>query len=497
MPRRLATVPQAAPRALGLIRVSKARDEMISPEVQRTAIEDYAATKGYQITGWMEGLDESGSRSRSAWWPRLDQAVAAVEAREYDVIVVWKFSRVSRHRLRWAVALDRVEEAGGRLESATERVDTTTSTGRFTRGMLAELQAFEAERIGETWKEAHSRRVAQGKPASGKPRFGYVNDPLEKIHKPDPETGPVLASLYRRYVAGESVYALVEWLNQAGWRTTRGGLWSQVALRRVLDSGFASGRFSHDGRWYDGVHEPLIDAALWQAYLDARVRRRAQPARTERSQYLLSGLVRCQLCGGPMNAAKAAKGRRELPRLACKRRNEQGTVACVGTTVTMELVEDVVRSWLMQVAEDVDAAAAAVSMAEVRRVVVEAEADRLARLVTQAEDALTRLELHHATRPMPESVYHRSRTELQGQFEGLARRHAEALAAGRVAPADVPALASGLLADWDVTPVAVRREVLRQLIAAVVVRGVRGPGQRPEVWARVVPAWEARSEGSR
>jgi hypothetical protein len=90
------------PRALGLVRVSKERDGMISPEVQRVAISDYAAARGYEITGWLEGIDESGSRARSAWWPRLDQAVAAVEAGEYDVILVWKYSRVARHRLRWA-----------------------------------------------------------------------------------------------------------------------------------------------------------------------------------------------------------------------------------------------------------------------------------------------------------------------------------------------------------------------------------------------------------
>lgn len=48
---------------------------MVSPEVQRVAIEDYAASRGYVVAGWLEGLDQSGSRARSAWWrgyPRLE-----------------------------------------------------------------------------------------------------------------------------------------------------------------------------------------------------------------------------------------------------------------------------------------------------------------------------------------------------------------------------------------------------------------------------------------
>ena len=60
---RLRVVPTPAattPRALGLVRVSKERDGMVSPEVQRHAISDYATARGYQINGWLEGLDESG-----------------------------------------------------------------------------------------------------------------------------------------------------------------------------------------------------------------------------------------------------------------------------------------------------------------------------------------------------------------------------------------------------------------------------------------------------
>src|SRR5690348_7596899 len=85
----LRAVPDAPRRALGLVRVSKARDDMISPELQRTAIEDHAARRGHRIVAWMEGLDESASRERSKWWKRLDEVIALVEAHEIDVVLVW------------------------------------------------------------------------------------------------------------------------------------------------------------------------------------------------------------------------------------------------------------------------------------------------------------------------------------------------------------------------------------------------------------------------
>jgi hypothetical protein len=56
----LRPVPESPPRVLGLIRVSKERDGMVSPEVQRVAIADYAAHRGYQVVGWLEGSTSRG-----------------------------------------------------------------------------------------------------------------------------------------------------------------------------------------------------------------------------------------------------------------------------------------------------------------------------------------------------------------------------------------------------------------------------------------------------
>lgn len=456
---------------------------MVSPEVQRVAISDYCTARGYSIVDWLEGLDESGSRTRSAWWARLDQGVEMVEAGAVDVVVVWKFSRTARHRLKWAVALDRVESAGGRLESATEQVDTTTSTGRFTRGMLAELNAFEAERIGEVWRSVHENRVRDGKPPTGKPKWGYAYDSEQKLHIPDEVNGPVLADLYRRYVAGESVYQLVRWLNAHGHRTLNDGLWSDRSLRRVLDSGFASGRFMYLGQLHRGVHEPLIDDDLWQAYLDARKTRRARPARSERSQYLLSGLVRCVRCEGSMVAGQY--GRRREPKYRCSTGKEQGPDACVGGYVLASYVEAEVLAWLRDLAGEVESARLAALAADTRRVATRSEVERLAREVARVDEALQRLLVQRAESPdLPGSVFEAAIDELSTRRAGLVAALEEAQRVERGSVSDPAAVARGLLESWDTRPVEHRREVLRSLVARVdVLTG------RPRASVDVVPTW--------
>lgn len=502
MQRRLRTVPEAAPRALGLVRQSKERDGSISPAIQITAIRDCAARRGYDLQPtpdgeeFLVGLDESGSQERSAWWKKLEQAVGWVEQGLFDVVVVWEFSRTARHRLRWAQAVDRVERAGGRIESATEQVDASTSAGRFQRGVLAEMHAYRAEAIGDGWKAAHEQRVKSGRPHSGKPKWGYVYDPEQRLHVPDRDgQGPVLADLYRRYVAGESVYQLVRWLNGHGWRTLTGGLWSDRSLRRVLDSGFAAGWFNAGGdpkrgiapTLHQGVHEPLIEEELWQAYLDARAARRVLPPRVERSAYLLSGLVRCAKCGRSMvaswsdpglklnkrNGRRYSNGRATLW-FRCKAGKEKGPAACVGGYVKADILEGQVLGYLRGWAGLVDEGARSKTVMSARRSLLEVEADRLAREAARVQEALVRLVVSNAEDPLPPAVFRQSREELEARAVELEAAAESAAVASRRAARDPARAAADLLERWDRLPVAGRREILRGLIDCVLVRTGRG-----------------------
>lgn len=458
---------------------------MVSPEIQRSAIADYCAARGYDITGWVEGIDESGSRAKSAWWPTLERAVGSVEAGEYDGIVVWKFGRVARNRLRWATALDRVETAGGVLESATEQFDTTTSAGRLARGMIAELNAFEAERIGEGWKEAHARRIATGRPASGRARFGYRYDQATKLHVPDPETGPVLADLYRRYVGGESFYNLVRWLNAHGYRTLAGGLWWDRRLREVMDAGFAAGRFTHLGVEHEGIHERLIDEKLWTAYLDSRALRRQAPARRERSQYLLSGLVRCARCGSPMVASQYRNG---PPQYRCKAGKTKGPTACSGGYVLARYVEAAVLEWLEAIASSVETAQDAALANRTLRATARSEVERLKRMEVRAANALTRLAVQDAEHPLPRDVYRKAHEELSAEMLQLSASRLEAEREVRQVVRSPRKVALQLLKGWHTTPVHVRRTLLATVVDRVEVTSGRG---RRIV---VVTAWDERWE---
>ena len=472
-------------RAIGIIRVSAVMgrgDDLISPELQQTAIVDHCARRGHHLVDVVSAIDDSGSQARSKWWRTLDQTIGRIEAGDSDVIVVWKFSRFARNRLRWEVALDRVETAGGSLESATEQIDATTSTGRFTRGMLAEIADWEARRIGEVWSEVHARRLSRGLPANGRPRWGYRY--ADGVFTPDPDTGPVLAALYRRYVAGEAMWSLMRWLNANGYRTSPGysaggpGLWSVNGLRKTLDSGFGAGLIHSHGQHLPGAHQPVISEGTWTAYLAARNSRAIQRTH-ERSRYLLSGLVICGLCGAKMTGGYYGRNAGGT-KFRCSRYGQEH----VGGYVKMQPVEDAVMRWLRALADDLERAAEATTLHQAHHARRRRDAQRLAREINQLGQQLTRLTRQNAAGIVPDDAYIEARDEITTERDQLEAERRQADVDSQAPAGPVADQVRGMLDRWDQWDVQLRRGALRILIRHIVAT----PGRPPVI--RIVPVWE-------
>lgn len=459
------------PRAVLYLRQSTYREESISLDLQEIAGRDYCKQQGYRVIA-VEA--DPGISGRTWNRPAVQRVMSMVEDKKADVIVLWKWSRLSRSRRDWALAVDKVELAGGRIESATEPLDVATSTGRLARGLMVEFAAFESERIGDVWREAHQRRIRAGKPANGKARWGYLYNKEEQLHYPDPQVAPIVKETFERYIAGESIYSLVRWLNEKGVTTAPGygrsdslRQWSDRILRRTLSNGFQAGFFTANGELHEGVHEPIIDRATWELF-NERMKSRSTPGQKPRSQYLLSGLLRCAKCGHTMTAGQF--GRDGSVKYRCKGASDYRLHD--GSYIMAPYVERLVLEWLeersienepLQVQPDVSS--------EIKTKVAELSAIN-ARLLKLSQDLVSDL--------MPTDIYQvliseatseRQRLETELQSIRVASRRPEA-----------SKLASDLMADWDILPVWGRREILKDLI-----QEIRVTTGRPRGIVEIVP----------
>lgn len=481
--------PQTAPRrAIALVRVSMESDKLTSPENQRYAIEQYAERTGDQIIEWVEGIDESGSRKKSAWWAKLDSAIERMERGDADVILVWKFSRTARHRLKWAVALDRVDSAGGSLESVTEQTDPTPS-GRFARGMIGEMNAYQAELIGEVWTETHERRRRAGLPATGGPRFGYVIE--DGRYEPDPETGPVLTDLYRRYLAGAGAAQLTKHINALGITTTGGRRWTYQALMSMLDTGFAAGllgraraaRHVWEREYLPGAHEALITRETWDAYVAARIARYRLPAR-EAGKYLLTGMIRCGDCGARMHGHQYPTG----PTYVCSRAtvtDGHRKVSIVGWRA-----EQAVERWLFELADDVSAQAAVQQQTRRKAAKTDTRRARLRQALEQAHGRLATLTMKLADGTISDAAYSLAAERIESD-RLAAERQLAMLVDNPVQKSAVAKLPTELAELWPLWTNSQKQAVLRPLIRSVDVAPASRRGARLEERVTVTPIWGA------
>lgn len=475
-------------RGLGLIRVSKERDGMSSPDMQRVAIEQWADAHGVRIVDWVEGIDESGSDAKSAWWPRLDQSIARMEAREIDVIVVWRFSRVGRQRLRWAIALDRVDTLGGMIASAHEPIETSTASGRFARGMLGELNAYQAELIGEQWRETHERRRRAGLPHGGHHRFGYRL--VDGRFEPDPVMGPILADIYRRAINGDGSGRITRWLNEQGILTTLGRPWINTNLFQMLDGGFGAGLIVHRPGWknkrlpksewifHPGAHEGVIDASEWAAYWSRRLAL-SEPSRSIEARHMLTSLLYCGDCGGRMNYTAG--------RYVCVQAHRSKGMGRPTVTIAATIAEQAVEAWVAELATDTDRLIAAQAATRKRRVRSVNDAEAIQRKIARIDERMATLTIQQLDGDIPEAAYQATVKRLDAERTSLASRQQATDLVNAQHEVDIRTIARTLAGLWERMETHDKRQGLLKIASGVIIR----PGAVPDRVV-IVPKWDER-----
>lgn len=290
-----------------------------------------AAELGKQVRHVFADIESASNPRRRR--KDFERMVATNTANPCDGIITWNVDRSFREPddLERVIKLDMNIHA---VEAGT--LDLSTAAGRAVARTLVAWAKYEVELKGKRQQEANLQRAEAGLPWRGRRTFGYLADFSGIV----PGEAELVKSAFDEVLAGTSLRALVQRWNATGVLTTQGNRWTTAGLRVVLQNPTYAGRRRHKGAEVAdlvGTVPVLVDRDTFAA-VQAVLR---DPARLTSDRggrgplYLLSGIVRCGLCGERLHAGTHF-GR------AGQRTRVWRCIACLRVSRKAEPIEDYV-----------------------------------------------------------------------------------------------------------------------------------------------------------
>jgi DNA invertase Pin-like site-specific DNA recombinase len=244
------------------------------------------------------------SASRFSTKARPEWIACKKALREGDILVVWEASRAHRDMEEFVELRNLCASKNVPLFYSGKFFDLTLGDDRFTAGLDALLAERESEQTSLRILRAKRTAAAEGRPA-GKPPWGYRQKvdketglPVKGAWEVDPVEAPRVKEAVRRYINGQSMRAILAWLQETeGWSPA-----TMTSLSRALKRPSIAGLRAHRGEVVrKGVWQPLIteeerEQVLRRMQATKRVYGSLAPRGPE-PKHLLSGIAVCGICG--------------------------------------------------------------------------------------------------------------------------------------------------------------------------------------------------------
>ena len=299
-----------------------------------------------------EGITGTSTTHRT----EFKRLIADCDARKINLVLVKSISRFARDTVDCLHTVRQLKEKGIAVRFERENIDSMSEDGELLLTLLASFAQEESRSIGDNIRWGVRRRFVQGIPNGHKAPYGYQWD--GEMFRIIPAEGKIVKEIYRRYLAGESAYAISKILAGRGITGRQGRPIEQTTVKDILSNISYTGTMALQKNYIseghirkrnkgelpmylvDGVFEPLVSKTDFDKAQETR-RLRAKRA-VNRNPVLLpfSGMVKCGCCGGGFSRRTAGKYRR----WGCNTRERKGRESCDSRPIKEEELVAAVRA---------------------------------------------------------------------------------------------------------------------------------------------------------
>ena len=313
------------------IRVSTAMQvDGYSLEAQKERLMKFAEFQEMEVV--REYCDAGKSGKSITGRPEFQRMLQDVSEERDGVafILVFKLSRFGRNAADVLNSLQFIQDYGVNLICVEDGIDSSKDSGKLTITVLSAVAEIERENILVQTMEGRKQKAREGKWNGGQAPFGYDLDSKNSTLVVNEEEAEIVRIIYDKFVHTDmGADAICNYLNQRGYtkKKVRGhelNYFARGLIIKILDNPVYTGKIAYgknvtekvkgtrdeyrrvktdDYLLADGLHEAIVDEETWEAAREKRKRTGVRFVKTHslEHEHILTGLIRCPLCGGGMS----------------------------------------------------------------------------------------------------------------------------------------------------------------------------------------------------
>ena len=316
-----------------------------SLDAQRESCESYLKAHGFP---WQH-VQDAGISAKDLNRPGIQKVLRLAENKKIAGILVWKLDRLTRRLRDMLDIVDLCKASGVSLASIQERIDTSGPMGQFQLSIMGAFAQLEREQIAERVRLSCRHRMAQGLFTGGLVPAGmqaYIGEDGKRRIRRDPETAPIIESLWQKALKGESIGALTRYLQTTNIVPQRGGKWGTSGVSQLLKKQRYIGHLvSRED--FDKVQQIVASRSGMNA-----PKGKAMPEYPRPSDRVwpLRGIATCHECGSAIiGSTSTGRSGKKFPYLRCSGKMRRN--GCTAQDMPAEAYERLV---IDQVAKAID-----------------------------------------------------------------------------------------------------------------------------------------------
>ncbi|PYE48773.1 recombinase family protein [Paenibacillus barcinonensis] len=334
--------------------------EGFSIAAQLAELQKYAEQHNFEIID--RYVDEGTSGKNIKGRPQLIRLLKDAEKQRFQIVMLYKLDRLARKLRDQLEISDTLVSFNIKLMSLKENFDTSTPTGMMTFQMFGMIAELERSNIIERGKLGQHQRAREGK-YNGGVVLGYDNMNKELII--NEAEALIVKKIFAYAEQGLGLKAITRRLNENGHRSKKDKPFSTNSIKTVLNNPIYIGkiRYNQHENWSekrrkgknpdyiftDGIHQPIISQEQWDKAHTVLQKRSYNPSRSH-TPYILSGVIKCPVCGHGMVPARSKGAAGEQYRYySCGQFHNKGATVCKSNMIKAEVAEQQVLGELHRV----------------------------------------------------------------------------------------------------------------------------------------------------